>query len=525
MNRYYIAWVLFVACALLRIGLVERQGLWADEFFSLAIATGHSLEQPASRADVAMGDFVEVPEPVPPAAYGRYLNHDQPPAGWDRVLRAVLLSDTSPPLYYLLLNGWTRLLGTSAAALRLFSVGWALACFPVLWSLARYLGGRVAAIPTCLLFTVSPLCVFYSTEGRTYSLLWFWTVCTAWLTLRLWWRGARPGWLLLWVGVGAAGWLTHYFYVFVWLPAVVWLLLHPGRFPRQWLGMGMVLVGLLILPWYLHLPESLGNWRITADWLKVRPGGYHPLWTFLYLPWSYLSIRGVWGGSYGADRINLAIFLVLGGVVCWKLSWSLWAVRRRLLWAWLAGACLGPFVFDLLRGTYVIAVPRYALAGMPAAFLLVGLGLGRLWRPLRVGFAGMIVLACLAGIRQIYLNESRDYEPYRQIGQMLAQQTTAADLVIVHSIPSGVVGIARYLEKPGPPEDQAGLVAWVGQLGQRHEPEDMQRLAAGRQRLILVKIHDVGEPAPEETWLRAHATLTEERQMEMATILYFVRDP
>jgi hypothetical protein len=35
--------LIFVLCALLRIGLVDRQSLWADEFFSLAMATGHSL--------------------------------------------------------------------------------------------------------------------------------------------------------------------------------------------------------------------------------------------------------------------------------------------------------------------------------------------------------------------------------------------------------------------------------------------------------------------------------------------------
>jgi hypothetical protein len=342
-----------------------------------------------------------------------------------------------------------------------------------------------------------------------------------WLTLQLWRRGFRWGLFLLWVGVGAAGWMTHYFFVFVWTPAVLWLLIHPGRFPRKLLAAGVGLVGLLILPWYLQLPESLANWRVTMDWLKIRPGGYHPLKAFLYLPWSFLSIRGVWGVSHWSDRFNLVLFLVLGGLVWWKLSWSLFSVRRRLLWLWLIGACLGPLAFDRLRGTYVIAVPRYALAGMPAAFLLVGLGLGRLRRPVRVGFGMLIVLACLVGVRQVYLNESRDYEPTRQIGHLLAKQLRQGDLVIVHSIPSGVIGIARYMESAGVSEG-VGFASWVGQLGQRRVPDDVQRLAAGRRRIVLVKIHDVGEPAPEEAWLREHATLTEERQLEAVTVLYFV---
>jgi uncharacterized membrane protein len=434
----------------------------------------------------------------------------------------VFLSDTSPPLYYLLLNVWARVLGTSDAALRLFSVAWALACFPLLWSLARQLGGRAAAVPACLLFAVSPLCVFYSTEGRMYSLLWFGTVATMWLTLRLWREGFQPRWFFLWVAAAAAGLLTHYFFIFVWAAALAWLLLHPGRLARAWLAAGVVLTGFLVLPWYLHLPESLANWRVTGYWLTDRPSGFNAVKAVLYLPWSYLSIRGVWGGRPPYDWVNCGVFLALAGAAWWKLSWSAFSPRRRLLWLWLLGACLGPVVFDWLRGTYVVAVPRYVLAGMPAAFLLVGLGLGRLPRATRAGFATLIVLACLVGLQTIYFNNSRDYEPTRQVGHLLAGQVTASDVVIVHSIPSGVAGVARYLEQYGAAARGVGFASWVGQLRSRRVPEDIQRLAAGRGRVILVKLHEVGQPAPEEEWLRQNATLVDSVPDEVATVLFFV---
>ena len=90
-----------------------------------------------------------------------------------RVVRAVLLSDTSPPLYYLLLYGWTLVFGTSDVALRLFSTTWSLACLPLLVDVARRIGGRDSVLPACILFALSPLAVYYSTEGRMYSLLWF----------------------------------------------------------------------------------------------------------------------------------------------------------------------------------------------------------------------------------------------------------------------------------------------------------------------------------------------------------------
>ncbi|HET9727048.1 MAG TPA: hypothetical protein VFP28_09055, partial [Gemmatimonadales bacterium] len=92
-----------VIAALLRFVIAARQDLWADELFSLAIATGHSLEQPAVEADAAAGDVVEPAEAVAPAVFRRYLAHDTPPASPGRVIRAVRLSDTSPPHYYLVL--------------------------------------------------------------------------------------------------------------------------------------------------------------------------------------------------------------------------------------------------------------------------------------------------------------------------------------------------------------------------------------------------------------------------------------
>ena len=61
---------LLVAAAVFRIGLAARPGLWGDEIFSLAMATGHSLEHPAAEADTTLGDYVEAPDPLPPAVYG-----------------------------------------------------------------------------------------------------------------------------------------------------------------------------------------------------------------------------------------------------------------------------------------------------------------------------------------------------------------------------------------------------------------------------------------------------------------------
>jgi hypothetical protein len=522
MRAALVGTLIFAFCTLLRIGLVNRHGLWADEFFSLAMATGHSLEHSANRADPAFGDYVETLRALPPTAYSRYLEHEEPPSSPQRVMRAVFRSDASPPLYYLLLYAWTRALGTRDSALRYFSVLWSLACFPVFWALAQRLGGRAAAVSTCILFTVSPSCVFYSTEGRMYSLLLLCSVCMLWLTLRLWDRGLSAARFVPWVAAGVAGLLTHYFFAFVWCTAVFWLQSQPGQYPRRLSRAGALLPLLLVLPWYVHLPEIMSQWRVTGYWLWIRPNGYHPVTTALLLPWSFLSIQGVWGWSHLFwSRINLCVFLVVAVGAVRKLSWSLFSTPRSLLWLWLLSSCLGMVVVDLVRGTYVVAVPRYALAGMPAAFLLAGVSLGSLGHRLRVVSMALIVLLSLMGVSQLYLADGRNGQNYPMVAKLLAHDVSESDLILVHSIPSGVTGIARSLKHELAPETHVRFASWVGQLGQRRVPEDLETLAAGCSQIILVRTHDVGEPAPEQSWLEENAMLVGVKRIHGTTLRYF----
>ena len=506
----------FVIAALLWICIAGRSGLWADEVFSLAIAAGHSLEHPAAAANVTLGDFVEPDHPVPAEQFRRYLRHDEPPASPRRVARAVFLSDTNPPLYYLLLYAWTLIFGTSDIVLRLFSIACSLACLPLLVGVARRTGGKETIFASCVLFAFSPLTIYYSTEGRMYSLLWLCVLATTWASLVLQERGGSVGLYALWILASAAGFLTHYFFIFPWLAVVTYLLIRPGKLPRTRLAACLLLVAILILPWYARVPESLTSWRITKDWLKWQPKGFDRLAASRELVVQFFSGRSyLWWGHGKLDFAAPILFGVVAIAMVWRLGIHVFGQQRLLLWLLFAAACAGPVLFDPVRHTYTTAVPRYAIAALPAAYLLAASGLACLGGRFGIVVLVLIVASWSPNTLSIYRNQSRTWSPIREISRAANANGSPSDLILVHSIPSGLLGISRYANGP------AALASWVGQLGNRRVPESLQALAAGRTRIMFVKVHEVGEPAPEEKWLRANAVVFHETRLGSGRIVDF----
>lgn len=514
-NRWLLLAILLIA-AVPRVYIAGQSGLWPDEIFSLAIATGHSVEHPAALANVNLGDFVEPDHPVPVEEFRRYLRHDNPPANPARVVRAVLLSDTSPPLYYLLLYGWTLLFGTSDLALRLFSIASSLACLPLIFGIARRIGGSATVIASCVLFALSPLAIYYSTEGRMYSLLWLWVLTTTWASLVLQRRGGGIAVYACWVVASAAGFLTHYFFVFPWLATVAYVLMKKGKLRRLHLVICALLTLVLIFPWYINVPQSLAAWRITKDWLKWRPQNFNYLAALRDTVFQFFTghEKHLWESCRRSSIAALVLFASSAAVMLWKMRLRVFGRDRLLLGLLFVAACVGPLVFDFVQRTYTIAVPRYAIAALPAAYLLAGYGVGCLAGRVRIVMLTGVILAWSPNLLSLYRSRL-PWMPLREVARSASVNGRPSDLILVHSIPSGVLGVARYANGSAP------MASWVGQLGNRRMPESLQQLAAGRTRILFVKVHEVGAPAPEADWLRANAVVFQEKSMGAAKFIEF----
>jgi uncharacterized membrane protein len=517
-NQLLMLLAIFLGMAALQVSLARRPSLWTDEIFSLALATGHSLEHPAAAADPKLGDFVEPDHPVETEYFRRYLKHDDPPAGPARVIRAVLLSDTSPPLYYLLLYGWTLICGTSDFVLRLFSVAWLLASFPFLASVARRTAGNVAVIPACLLFALSPLGFYFAVEARMYSLMLFCVLVTAWVSLVLHEKGGSIALYVTWIIASAAGFLTHYFFLFPWLAIVAFLVVRPGAFKRQHLAVCILLTALAILPWYSLVVGSMNRWRVTQGWLKLRPEGFrrfHATST-QFVQFFSGSGSGLWNDARWSSWAAIALFALVTAAVALRLRFQMFNDRRLFLWFWFVAACSAPSVIDVLQGTFVANHARYVFAGMAAAYLLVAVMLAHLGFQARVFVLFLVALLWASPLVNIYRKQWRGRQPFRQVARAVIKTGNTSDLILIHSIPAGVLGLARYLDGP------VQLASWIQQLGTRRVPESLHSLVTGRQRILFVRVeHALRESKPEEDWLRANARMVEEKHFESVTVMEF----
>ena len=500
-----LAVLLVCAAILLRVVLAVRPGLWGDEIFSLAIATGHSLEHPAASALGDLGDFVQPTGVVPSSSFVRFAEPEPATGGVGGIVRAVRLSDTNPPLYYLLLGAWTRVTGSSDAALRLLSLVWAVLTLPVLWLLATELGDRSIGWVAVVLYAWSPASMFYSLEGRMYSLMWLLATLLVWLTLRVARGGYRPAWSLAWVGTAVAGLYTHYFFLFVWLACGAWLLVRTRGRGRLAGAALLASAAAAAAPWYAQVPAALSQWRVTGAWLATPLRWPETVSRPFELAWSLLAGGSHWGGSPLVDGVLAVAYLGLG---IWLLSrgrlGQLFTADRLLVWCWVAAVVLGPYMLDLVRQTGASRIPRYALAALPGALLLASLAAAPLAPRWRAGFTGLILLAWTAGLWPQLRSPRRPGAVYPALGAELSRWAAPGDLVLVHSVPSGVIGLSRAL-----PRDLPFLV-WIDPLGRR-QVSDLPALLEGHNRVALVQVHNIGLASPAEPWLRRHGRLADHR--------------
>jgi mannosyltransferase len=285
-----------------------------------------------------------------------------------------LRQDGAPPLYYLLLHGWTAVLGTGTVVVRLPSVLLTVVALALVHRLGRDLGGVAAGRAAVVVLATLPWTARYATETRMYLLVVVLVLAGALLLRRLHRAPDRAGVLALGAVTGALL-LTHYWSLF--LLAAVAALHVPGVLRRQPPALAVAASGALgavaFLPW---LPVFLfQRSRTGAPWSDA-PGLPDLLWT-----------PRLWGLGSTASRTALAVVLVpllaIALVRGGRRARAVAAVTGlTLLLGWAATAVQG--------GAYAA---RYTAVVVPLVAVLTGLGAAALR-----GQVALMALAALAGV-------------------------------------------------------------------------------------------------------------------------------
>lgn len=195
--------------------------------------------------------------------------------GLGHALSTIPRTESTPPLYYVLLWFWSRVFGIGEAGLRSFSAVCGTLTIPLLYVLGRRLFSERVGLIAAVLAAVNPLLVWYSQEARAYALLVLLSALSLLMLLR---ACERPGAgrLAVWGVVSALALATHYFAALVVGPEAAWLLVvllrrrewSPARSAAAYLP--VVLAAAALLPLLIHQDDGRAGFLSTSGSLPRR---------------------------------------------------------------------------------------------------------------------------------------------------------------------------------------------------------------------------------------------------------------
>jgi hypothetical protein len=256
------------------------------------------------------------------------------PGSFGDMLHAVKVSESNPPLYYVLSWGWAKAFGTGEVGLRSLTALFGAAIVPVGYLIGRQLASRRAGLLFAALLAVNPMLIWYSQEARSYALLVFFGALALYFFVRALDTG-RGRDLGLWALASALALCSHYFAVFPLAIEGLWLLVAlraRWRFVLPALA-GVGAVGLALLPlansqtnpthigWIENspLPERLGETGVsfligeTGHVIAEAPRDHYALIPIALIA-AGLVLVALWGSR--RERRGAGLGLVLGvGVV------------------------------------------------------------------------------------------------------------------------------------------------------------------------------------------------------------------
>jgi uncharacterized membrane protein len=417
-----------------------------------------------------------------------------------RDIAATLSMFVSPgqngPLYFVALRPWFDLVGAHAFSLRYPSAMAGVVSVLLLWQVVRRLApqpqeGAARADLTALLaatfLAVNPYQLWYSQEGKMY------TVITALVLLATWWwlcgieRGGWRPWFAYLVTVSIALY-CHLLIILLYPLHLLWFLIAWPQSKRHWQGYALALAG-LTLP---YLPMVWWQWAMLTS--TVRHTGFHfvPLWEMLrsllynhsrgFMPpgatvWmAPVFYMGAAGAALGLSRIDSHHDSPSAANPANLAAWR----RFLMIISWLVVPIAGIHLLSLRQPIFT---DRYVIWIAPAAMICLAWGVQVVaaYAPwLGRGLAAVLVIYIL--FFWLYAGWQQKTQPTKydlRSGVTYIAERRAPGSLLILQIPHSEYSYRYYTSDFGPrpfADSEARLAPWVGGLWTNYGlPDDQTR--------------------------------------------------
>lgn len=411
-------------------------------------------------------------------------------------IKGIAEHSNQPPLYFIILNFWINLFGTSEVALRSLSAIFGIISILLIYQVGSTLFNSRVGLISGLLSAISSYHIYYSQEARGYSLLLLLSILSYLFFIKILQGDKKwyyPGYFLATLLLG----YTHIYGLFIIASQILLFFLFWDKYRAQRVKFAIT-VGVTIVT-LLPLVPLLGG-RVVSI---AQEGFWIPVPT-LGAIWDTLA---TFAGSGGGQKFILLTFVLLAIIgffsikmVKRKWNWdepmqSLSSLGRSirlesikqelLLLIWLFVSIVVPFIESKFMTP--IYWTRYMIGASPAFYLLVAKGMGNLNRKwLFYPVLIFIILLSSFGLQSYYKNDVKE------------QWREAADLVELNSMRNDVIIFcASYCQVPFDYYYQGDLT----ELGIKKDIETGEIAASvddavhGKDRLWLVLSHG-GQNAP-----------------------------
>lgn len=365
--------------------------------------------------------------------------------------------DVHPPLYYLVLQVWAELFGTSEAAVRSLSAICMIAAMAVGFVFVRRYFGKRASYVVLPFMVLAPFLLRYAQEARMYAMATLVCIAATYILARVHQKSTthKPLW---WVGYAllvVAGLYIHYYTALIWI--------------AHW-------------AWHLYMVRQSGEKFFSKAWFWTHAAVF-----IAFLPWLPIFVKqfaGVQAGFWIGPVSHQTLLNIASNVLVYHQQWELigwWSVMFVAVIAGLSSllyrtykslqgdvrahfALLMACAFIPVVVLFVLSLPplkpvlveRYFVPAVLSFSLLIGAAIAigpaaKRWYQSKM-LLGALVLGCFSfGAAHVYAVSNYNYnqEQLPNAKNLMAaiEPQTNADTAIVANSPYAYYEFAYYTTK------------------------------------------------------------------------------